>query len=485
VGSIERRFARSPARVPWLCSADVARYSPDQMSAIEIGIPGIEPLSGVAKRPDRWALLEAQMMKRHFWRSDGFRSPVGAPQKLSGELLEQSRAFTEKLDRFYRAAIDAYFSTPGIRADFLVHPDFAPAMDAEPRDQAPLPLSRLDLVRTTDGTLKVIEINPTGMSLPHLRSAFYLARALLRAKEESDARAVDAFATMMVEAFSRHAGEPGRKLTVGVPILPGHVVKLTQLMFRGAFLRNGWGYVFAPENTLELTKDGASLGGRKIDLLWTDYVFYLAYQFKRYQETRFATKVGDYSAAPSVAARILDDPHFLAGLRERRIKIIEPFRSFLALSKGLLAWPHRADRPVPADLRSFLEKHVARTYALVERDKGVLTRSDALGAKDRLLIKPCQYGGAHGVVAGREASKEEWKAAVDRVWEDPQWVLQEYFEPCRTPDGEYVSIGLYSYAGKFGGMTLRTSKTCVISARDSRFIAVVPEDRLDDRAPRG
>jgi len=43
----------------------------------------------------------------------------------------------------------------------------------------------------------------------------------------------------------------------------------------------------------------------------------------------------------------------------------------------------------------------------------------------------------------------------------------------RAADGSFVSLGLASFDGLLGGITLRTAPAQVVSARDSSFVPVV------------
>jgi hypothetical protein len=41
------------------------------------------------------------------------------------------------------------------------------------------------------------------------------------------------------------------------------------------------------------------------------------------------------------------------------------------------------------------------------------------------------------------------------------------------PGGHYLSLGLYNYGGRFGGLTIRSAPTLVVNARDSTLTPVV------------
>jgi len=77
------------------------------------------------------------------------------------------------------------------------------------------------------------------------------------------------------------------------------------------------------------------------------------------------------------------------------------------------------------------------------------------------------------VQAGREVAPAEWAERLRATWEDPGWVLQELHLPKRTPDGQYLSLGLYNYGGQLGAVTIRAAPSLVVSARKSLFVPVV------------
>jgi hypothetical protein len=199
-------------------------------------------------------------------------------------------------------------------------------------------------------------------------------------------------------------------------------------------------------------------------------LFHLGYQYERYTQTRFPSKLGDYSRAPEESLRVLGSEEMLAA---RKTALVSPMTSYLALSKRLLAFVHRDDAPIDATLRPLLRAHTARTFSVDERTDGTLDLAQAERDRERLLIKPCQYGGAHGVEPGVSLSPADWSRRLNEVWRDPDWVLQELHVPARSPDGRVLSFGLYSYGGQLGGVTVRAATSLVVSARDSLFIPCV------------
>jgi len=158
---------------------------------------------------------------------------------------------------------------------------------------------------------------------------------------------------------------------------------------------------------------------------------------------------------------------------------ISPATAYLALPKSLLAWIHDPDRPVPAGDREWLAHHVARTFSAHDRRRGLLSLPRARAERERLLLKPCQYGGSHGVRLGRDTEDLQWVESLDAIWNDDTWVVQEFWPPVEGADGRFLSLGLASFDGELGGITLRTAPSQVVSARDSSFVPVLVDEAPD------
>jgi hypothetical protein len=381
-----------------------------------------------------------------------------------------------RFDEFYRTVIEQYYEQPERRAQFLANPLFDAAFAADRATAMALPLSRLDCVLTDAGELRVIEINPVGVCTIHMRAEAYLARALAQAGFTADARLLERSYDALCDTFERcYAAEArGRRATptVGVVLL-ANMHRGSRVTWRQAFRRRRWGYVEGRASELRATPSGLELRGQPVDIVWADFLLYLAYQYARYRQTQFASKMGDYSRAETEAAPLLADPTVLERVRDRSVVEMSPAKSYLAISKHLLSFIHRADRGVSPKMRPWLERHVARTYGADERGDGTIDVRAAMARREGMVLKPCQYGGSHGVVLGRELEASSWAARLEEIWRDPQWVLQELHVPRRTREGEWLSLGLYNFGGRLGAVTIRSGASMVVSARKSRFIPVV------------
>jgi hypothetical protein len=383
------------------------------------------------------------------------------------------------MNRFYAGVAASYYTRPDLRAEYLVNPLLEPLLELEHDTSiSATPLSRLDAVLGADGRIRVIELNSVGVCMLHMRGLFYLIRELHNNGFEEDARTLDALSRdMVVKGFlrfitARLESRPERKLVVG-GLTPSGWIRGGQLLFRAAFQRAGCDYVFGGPEHLEVTDHEIRMRGQRIDALWMDCFLYLAYQHSRYKETKFPSKVPDYGQTPAQAAALLADRRFLGHLREGRVVNISPARSYLALPKALLSWIQRTDRPAHEPDRAFLAEHVARTYSARDRADGLVSRERVTKHRGDFLVKPCQYGGSHGVQLGRLVEGDAWAHTLGEIWDDPTWAVQEFHEPAKTSSGDWVSLGLTNFDGELGGVYLRTSDSLLINARDSGFIPAV------------
>ena len=448
--------------------------------SVDLGVPDLSPLPGLLRDPSLWAQLERELDRGRYLRSEGVSSLLGPPQVLSGELLGRCRQVVASFDAFYRHLVEAHLHAPARSQGILRDPFFDLALDAEPRLPTLLPLSRLDCVLTQEGDLRVIEINPVGICTIHLRAAACLARALARRRLDEDASRVDTLHGMAVDSFRRFHQEAvpdapaGHRLRVGF-LCEANRFRGTRRTWRHAFSARGFDFLDGQAHQVEASPEGLLLRGQKVDLLWGDYLFYLAYQHARYPETRFESPMGDFAAARRQAERLLTDGAVLETFRQRQVAVLSPARAYLALSKGLLARAHRPDPDLPEELRASLEPLVARTYDVEDRLRGTLSVAQAIRDREALVLKPCRFGGGHGVELGRETPADRWGDRLRAIWEDHEWVLQHYHPPRRSPDGRVLSLGLHNYGGRLGGVTVRAGESLVVSARRSRLIPVVHE----------
>lgn len=431
-------------------------------------LPPFEP--ALAHRRE-WETLAATIAGRPFSRADGLAWSLGTPYVLSPALERTCRELVARMHRFYLAAIAAYYRDPS-EPRFFVNDLFREAILASERVPRPLPLSRLDCVLTPSGELKVIEINPIGVSVHGIRMAAYVARRLVKMAPFHDyGVALGRPARQMAQSVRRASSR--ERPTVGF-LTFGEMLRTARVIDRELFGELGLGHVGGRPDQLE-RGETVSLRGRPIDVLWADMLFYNAYQEARYRQTRWTTRVaGDFGSTPELVAPLLADREFVAKLLDGRLPLVSPLPSYLAISKSLLGQGFMGRIASDEEERAYLGRHVATTWALDDRQRGALTLAQAIEARGELVLKPCMYGGAHGVLAGRDTDPALWQERLRATWDDPEWVLQQFHPPATDASGAYLSIGIYNFAGEFGGMVCRASPKLVVSVRNAAMIPVAP-----------
>jgi hypothetical protein len=442
----------------------------------DLAIPGLAPLPFLSHAPDKWRAMHDRLHQTVFLRSEGLTIEMGAPQQASGALLETCREVSARFARFYAYAARAYFDRPELRPEFLLEPLVQPLVELDAESRTTTPLARLDCVLDTAGHVNVVEINSIGGNLYHMRGLLYLIRGLHRAGMFEGAEAVDQITRQTVDGFERHyrlhQPHPVARPTLGV-LSTRSWLRAANPLLRAAFERMGWNYVYADPDAISIDARGVHAHGTKIDLLWHDFLFQIAYQTARYQQTKWPSRIVDYSGAPAQTTAILTNPLFLDHVRNGRVVGISSGLAYLGLSKSLLAWIHDPERPCPPEDRAWLADHTARTFSRRDRLRGVLTIEQAMDERDGLLVKPCQYGGSHGVCVGRDTAADTWSETLRRIWDEDSWVVQRFHEPIRARDGQWVSLGLQAFEGVLGAIYMRLSPTTIISARDAALIPVV------------
>jgi len=444
--------------------------------------PRTEPLSGGSSltplvTEQAWAEISARLQGRPFLRSEGMGAPLGVPQRCAPALVEAGRELVRVFHRFYRAVVDCEGALQSEPARLVGEPYECIAVAEGARD--PLPLARYDCVLDRAGALRVIELNPIGVSTLHLRAVSYLGRILQRMREpESDALAsvIDELRAKKVASIRGFVdgtlAAPPARPTLGLPLLHG-MHRGSAVFWKQELEGAGLDVVFGRPDELCIEGGVAKLRDRRVDALWVDWFLYLGYQQTRYEQTRFASKVGDFSKASAAAERLLTLPGMAESLRDRALTLISPLRGYRALSKALLAWIERPALAISDEDRRFLRAHVTRTHDHAERLSGVITPETARKERAALVLKPCRFGGSHGVLIGVEVAPEEWARRLDEVWSDPEWVLQAYAEPVADAHGARLSFGLYDYGGELGGVLVRRAKTLIVSARTAEVIVAV------------
>jgi hypothetical protein len=286
------------------------------------------------------------------------------------------------------------------------------------------------------------------------------------------ARELDGFRVDKLASIRRFIDEtlesPPERPTVAILLLPG-VHRGTKHVWKHELETSGFDVVIGHPGELRYEIDGVRLHGRRIDAIWSDWFLYLGFQQTRYEQTRFESRVGNFSTSGMTATTLLEQLGLMAALVDRKVTVLSPIRGYRALSKALLAWVERKELAISDEDRAYVRDHLAETWDSARR-RGDLSRQDARTQKDTLVLKPCRFGGSHGVVIGKECVADEWARRMDEIWTDPEWVLQRLVEPNLDERGQRLSYGVYNYAGTLGGLLVRAAPSMIVSARSASII---------------
>ena len=429
---------------------------------------GLEP----ALVDETWAQLDASLRDRPFLRSEGLAAKVTRPAECAPWLVEEANQLVTRFDRFYRAIVDAKGALASEPARQIGEP-YERIAELE-GERPPLVLGRFDCVLDSTGKLRVIELNPIGVSTIHLRAVAYMAHALHK-KGDPFALRLDAFARAKTASIRRYIdatlAKRADRPTIGVLLMPG-MHRGSKLQWLHELRAAGMEPVLGSPADVRVDGKGVYVGTTRVDALWSDWFLYLGYQQQRYEQTRFASKIGDYSNAGASSEAVLGLPGFAEALRDRAFTLFSPVRAYRALSKALLAWIDRPELALSADDRAWLSAHVAETVDHRARE-AAFTPEEARRRREELVLKPCRFGGSHGVLIGRDVEPDAWAKKLDEVWTDPEWVLQSFVPPNRDENGAQLSYGVYDYLGTQGGILVRSADATIISARTAGLIAAV------------
>ena len=168
----------------------------------------------------------------------------------------------------------------------------------------------------------------------------------------------------------------------------------------------------------------------------------------------------------------------LAAVRERRVCMVNPFRSRVANNKklfALLADPRFAEREELEAIRDTIPwtrilRDERATYGEWVVDLLPFTSDN----RERLVLKPASDYGGHGVSLGVETGQSEWDALIQEHAAAGDFVVQEYIAVPQemfptVKDGhihmqlKHFNINPFGIGGEYAGMITRISDRAVIN----------------------
>jgi uncharacterized circularly permuted ATP-grasp superfamily protein len=254
------------------------------------------------------------------------------------------------------------------------------------------------------------------------------------------------------EEFLGHT--PERKPRIAIVDLPGVPTVSEFELFRDFFESNGYPSVICTPQELEFRNNRLSVAGEEIDIV-----------YKRLLVNEYLPIINDY-------------PALLNAYRAREVCMVNSFRSKLIHKKALFAV--LTDRRY-ASLFSQAELSAIRAHVpwtRIVRDE----QSDYEDApvdllefvrrnSQRLVLKPNDDYGGHGITIGWNVDQSDWDAAIEKALANGDYLVQERVPtaretfPALTDDGrvefaeQLVDLDPLLFNGKVGSAFTRLSYT--------------------------
>jgi len=260
---------------------------------------------------------------------------------------------------------------------------------------------------------------------------------------------------VLLSSYAEFLGhQPEHKPRIAIVDLPGVPTVSEFELFRDFFESAGYPSVICTPQELEFRNNHLSVAGQKIDIV-----------YKRLLVNEYLPVMQDY-------------PALLNAYRARAICMVNSFRSKLIHKKALFAVltnQRYASLFSEAELAA-IGAHVPWTR--VVRDE----RSDYQGEQvellefirrnsQKLVLKPNDDYGGHGITIGWNAHESEWDEAVQKALEEGDYLVQERVPtaretfPALTLDGrvefaeQLVDLDPLLFNGKVGSAFTRLSYT--------------------------
>jgi uncharacterized circularly permuted ATP-grasp superfamily protein len=254
------------------------------------------------------------------------------------------------------------------------------------------------------------------------------------------------------EEFLGHT--PERKPRIAIVDLPGVPTVSEFELFRDFFEANGFPSVICTPQQLEFRDNRLSVAGQEIDIV-----------YKRLLVNEYLPIINEY-------------PALLNAYRAGAICLVNSFRSKLIHKKALFAVltdTRHAALFSPAELAA-IRAHVPWTRIVRDEqsdyENGPVDLLEFIRHhSERLVLKPNDDYGGHGITIGWNVDQPEWDAAIEAALKDGDYLVQERVPtaretfPALTDDGriefaeQLVDLDPLLFNGKVGSAFTRLSYT--------------------------
>ncbi|HKS07991.1 MAG TPA: circularly permuted type 2 ATP-grasp protein [Pyrinomonadaceae bacterium] len=260
---------------------------------------------------------------------------------------------------------------------------------------------------------------------------------------------------VLLSSYEEYLGhKPERPPTIAIVDLPGVPTVSEFELFRDFFLSSGYPSVICTPQELEFSNNRLSVNGQQIDIV-----------YKRLLVNEYLPVMQDY-------------PALLNAYRAGAICMVNSFRSKLIHKKALFAVLTRyryASLFNAAELAA-IRAHVPWTR--IVRDEASHYGNEEINLLEyirqnsqRLVLKPNDDYGGHGITIGWNVDQSEWDAAIEQALANGDYLVQERVPtaretfPALTEDGrvefaeQLVDLDPLLFNGKVGSAFTRLSYT--------------------------
>ena len=342
-------------------------------------------------------------------------SPYLRPHFVSEDDFRRITTICETVWSAIQKVKDAALSDPSIIDDLGITEVERDLVSINPGYKAVSPTSRLDSFLTAD-SYSFVELNgesPAGIA--YADAAYDIFSSLPVMKKFStdyDLRPLYGSRFMLDVLLESHAEflghKPERAPRIAIVDLAGVPTIKEFELFREFFESAGYPAVICTPQELEFRGNELSVNGKKIDIV-----------YKRLLVNEYLPIMNDY-------------PALLDAYRAGSICMVNSFRSKLIHKKALFAVLTDARRSTlftPAELDA-IHTHVPWTRSVKDHQSDYRGQTIDLlefirGNSQRLVLKPNDDYGGHGITIGWSVDETRWDEAIEQALENGDYLVQE------------------------------------------------------------
>ena len=260
---------------------------------------------------------------------------------------------------------------------------------------------------------------------------------------------------VLLSSYEEYLGhKPEQRPTIAIVDLPGVPTVSEFELFRDFFQSAGYPSVICTPQELEFSNNRLSVNGQKIDIV-----------YKRLLVNEYLPVMQDY-------------PALLNAYRAGAICMVNSFRSKLIHKKALFAVLTNGRYASLFNEAELAAIHAHVPWTRIVRDERADYQNDQIDLlafirqnSNRLVLKPNDDYGGHGITIGWNVDQSEWDDAIEKALANGDYLVQERVPtaretfPALTPDGrvefaeQLVDLDPLLFNGKVGSAFTRLSYT--------------------------